>query len=145
MLTEMLGFSAGIICIMYRGSGPGGVQNSDYELPESIICIMFRGSGPGCVQGSSSEHLRGPIYYKLHRMETKSTVDFEWKPSGNRVGRRERRAGGTLISSENCRYLQYLQEYCYFDTPRPPMGAADYLLPRCRRPIVGWSAWCAGE
>ena len=20
-----------------------------------------------------------------------------------------------------------------------------YLLPRCRRPIVGWSAWCAGE
>ena len=27
------------------------------ELPETVICIMHRGSGPGGVQNSNSEHL----------------------------------------------------------------------------------------
>ena len=45
----------------------------------------------------------------------------------DRVGRRERRAGGTLISSEDCRILQMRIEDLQpgFDTPRAPMGAAD--------------------
>ena len=90
------------MCKMYGGCGSRCVQILDSELPESVICIMFRGSGPGCVQNSSFEHLRGTIYCKLHRIEAKSTVETEW----NRVGRRERRAGGTLISSEDCRILQ---------------------------------------
>ena len=43
------------------------------------------------------------------------------------MGRRERRAGGTLISSEDCRILQMRIEDLQpgFDTPRAPMGAAD--------------------
>ena len=39
------------------------------ELPESVICMMFRGSGPGCVHNSNSEHLRGTIHRKLKGME----------------------------------------------------------------------------
>ena len=29
-----------VICIMFRGSGPGSVQNSNSELRESVICII---------------------------------------------------------------------------------------------------------
>ena len=49
------------------------------------------------------------------------------KPSGTWRGRRERRASGTLISSEDCRILQMRIEDLQpgFDTPRPPMGAVD--------------------
>ena len=81
--------------------------------------------------------------------------------TGKPVGLRERRAGGTLISSEDCRILQMRIEDLQpgFDTPRAPMGAAD--LPAAAMPpthrgmecvvrgriraLVGWSAWCAGE
>ena len=82
MLTELLGFSAGIICIMYRGSGPGGFQNLNSELPESVICIMFRGSGPGCVQNSNFEYLRGTKYCKIRRMEAKGGPETEWRAGG---------------------------------------------------------------
>ena len=123
-----------MICIMYRGSGSRGVQISDSELPESIIRIMFRGSGLGDVQNSNSEHLRGTKYRKMHRIERKNFVES----AKSRVGRRERRAGGTLISSEDCRILQMgiedLQPGC--DTPRAPMGAADLRTLRGSRRAV---------
>ena len=50
-----------------------------------------------------------------------------WNAGGKPVGRRERRAGGTLISSEDCRILQMRIEDLQpgFDTPRASMGAAD--------------------
>ena len=82
MLTELLGFYA---WIMYRGFGPGGVQNSNSELPEIIILIMFWGSGLGGVQKTISEHLRGSIYCKTigwRQKAAKRRVETRWKSSG---------------------------------------------------------------
>ena len=69
-----------------EGSWPGRVQNLNFKLLESVIRIMFRGSGPGGVQNSNSEHLRGRKYRKIDRMEAKGGVDFEWaSESGGRA------------------------------------------------------------
>ena len=87
MLTELLGFYAGIICITYGGSGPRGVQNSNSELPESVICKMLRGSRLGGVQNSNSEHLRGSIYFKIQWMDVKYPVEGGW--AGESGGRAE--------------------------------------------------------
>ena len=43
---------------------------------------MFRGSGPGCVQNFNSEHFRGSIYRTIFRMEAKMLTKTEWKASG---------------------------------------------------------------
>ena len=50
-----------------------------------------------------------------------------WRAGEKSVGRRERRAGGTLISSEDCRILQMRIEDFQpgSNTPRAPKGAAD--------------------
>ena len=88
---------------------------------------MFGGSGLGDVQNSNSEHLRGTKHHKIHRMEAKGGKKGGWRAGGKPVGWRERRGGGILISSEDCRILQMRIEDLQpgFDTPRAPMGAAD--------------------
>ena len=71
----------------YGEGSAWSVQNWNSEPPENIICIMFGGSGPECVQNSNSEDLRGTKYHKIHRMEAKSLVDFQW--AGESGGRAE--------------------------------------------------------
>ena len=85
---------------------------------------MFRGSGPGGVQTSSFEHLRGPIYLKLNRIEAKGGVGSEWKVSGP-----ARAAGGRNSDFIRgfSRILQIEDRGLQpgFNTPRDPKGAAD--------------------
>ena len=62
-----------------------------------------------------------------------SRVETEWKSGGNRVGRREPRAGGYLISSDDCRYLQEFEPG--FNTPGTPEGGGGLQALRgTRRP-----------
>ena len=50
----------------------GGVEFPSEEGAENRICLMFRGSGLGDVQNSNSEHLRGTEYRNIHRIEANS-------------------------------------------------------------------------
>ena len=69
-----------------------GTRVGDLGGSESIICIMYSGSGLGGVQNLNSEHLRGTINRKIQWMEAKCGPDV----GGNRVGWREPRADGSL-------------------------------------------------
>ena len=121
-------------------SGPGVVRNSNSELPESIICIMYRGSGPGCVQNSNSEHLRGTIYYKIHRMEAKGRPNV----TGTRVGRREPPADrSSKISIRDLQISAGVQHALHPEGWRriaSPSGHPPTLSDDCALIFGGWSS-----